>query len=191
MPGWPSHFLDPTFWRPILSAVPAVVLQSPGIGCAQVSVDTYHEWIQLVAQFTVTSLNGWVWASGSIHYLLGLWSRLVSSSAYLKGESPSLLETYAPKIIEAYITSRWAELHTGWKCLQLDFQQAAMGVAELHATWPSSNCSTGHPAGNCCILVLKVLLHQLRSTMLQFTPRALQGPWHQQLCVTRAEHPAA
>lgn len=74
----------------------------------QVSVDKYQEWIQLVAEFTVNSLNSWQWASASIHYLLGLWSRLVSSSAYLKGESPSLLDTYAPKIIEAYVTSRCA-----------------------------------------------------------------------------------
>lgn len=86
---------------------------------AQVNVDKYQEWIQLVSEFTVSSLNSWQWASGSIHYLLGLWSRLVSSSAYLKGESPSLLETYAPKIIEAYITSRYRF------ALQLVIQHAA------------------------------------------------------------------
>ena len=44
----------------------------------------------------------------SVYYLLGLWSRLVSSMPYLKGESPSLLETYVPKITEAYLTSRHA-----------------------------------------------------------------------------------
>ncbi|KAK9818400.1 hypothetical protein WJX72_012091 [[Myrmecia] bisecta] len=71
-----------------------------------VNVDNYHEWIQLVAEFTVNSLNSWQWASGSVYYLLGLWSRLVSSMPYLKGDSPSLLETYVPKITEAYITSR-------------------------------------------------------------------------------------
>ena len=71
-------------------------------------VDNYHEWIQLVAEFTVNSLNSWHWASGSVYYLLGLWSRLVSSMPYLKGDSPSLLETYVPKITEAYITSRCA-----------------------------------------------------------------------------------
>lgn len=46
------------------------------------------------------------WASGSVYYLLGLWSRLVSSMPYLKSDSPSLLESYVPKITEAYITSR-------------------------------------------------------------------------------------
>ena len=69
-------------------------------------MEKYHEWIQLVAELTVSSLNSWQWASNSVFYLLGLWSRLVSSMPYLKGESPSLLETYVPKITEAYLTSR-------------------------------------------------------------------------------------
>ena len=75
----------------------------------QVNVEKYHEWIQLVAELTVSSLNSWQWASNSVFYLLGLWSRLVSSMPYLKGESPSLLETYVPKITEAYLTSRYAQ----------------------------------------------------------------------------------
>jgi hypothetical protein len=76
-------------------------------GCyLQVNVDNYHEWIQLVAEFTANSLNSWQWASGSVYYLLGLWSRLVSSMPYLKGDAPSLLDTYVPKITKAYITSR-------------------------------------------------------------------------------------
>ena len=72
----------------------------------QVNVEQYGEWIQLVAELTVSSLNSWAWAAASVYYLLGLWSRLVSSMPYLKGESPSLLETYVPKITEAYLTSR-------------------------------------------------------------------------------------
>lgn len=51
----------------------------------QVSVDNYIEWIELVAQFTINSLKSWQWASASVYYLLGLWSRLVSSTPYLKG----------------------------------------------------------------------------------------------------------
>jgi hypothetical protein len=41
----------------------------------QVSVDNYTEWIQLVAQLTIDSLNSWQWAKDSVYYLLGLWSR--------------------------------------------------------------------------------------------------------------------
>ena len=61
-----------------------------------VNVENYGEWIQLVAEFTIKSLQSWQWASGSVYYLLGLWSRLVSSMPYLKGDSPSLLEGYRP-----------------------------------------------------------------------------------------------
>ncbi len=39
--------------------------------CAQVAVDGYKEWIQLVAQLTIESLNSWQWASTSVYYLLG------------------------------------------------------------------------------------------------------------------------
>ena len=76
----------------------------------QVGVDSYAEWIQLVAELTVRSLQSWQWASGSVFYLQGLWSRLVSSMPYLKGEAPSLLDTYVPRITRAYITSRHAPL---------------------------------------------------------------------------------
>ena len=72
----------------------------------QVNLEGYQEWIQLVADFTVNSLKSWQWAKGSVFYLLGLWSRLVSSMPYLKGEAPSLLESYVPKIMKSYITSR-------------------------------------------------------------------------------------
>ncbi|MEW5298899.1 MAG: hypothetical protein WDW36_001972 [Sanguina aurantia] len=71
-----------------------------------VSVEFYTEWIQAVAELTIHSLNSWQWASSSVYYLLGLWSRLVSSMPYLKGDCPSLLETNVPAITTAYITSR-------------------------------------------------------------------------------------
>lgn len=41
-----------------------------------------------------------------MYYLLGLWSRLVSSVPYLKGDAPSLLDEFVPKITEGFITSR-------------------------------------------------------------------------------------
>jgi len=71
-----------------------------------VNVHNYGEWIQLVAEFTIQSLQSWQWAKGSVYYLLGLWSRLVSSMPYLKGDTPSLLDNYVPKITQAFITSR-------------------------------------------------------------------------------------
>lgn len=71
-----------------------------------VSVEGWREWIGLVADFTLTSLSSWQWASGSVYYLLSLWARLVASVPYLKGEAPSLLDAYVPRITEAYITTR-------------------------------------------------------------------------------------
>ncbi|EFJ32102.1 hypothetical protein SELMODRAFT_87550 [Selaginella moellendorffii] len=72
-----------------------------------ISVENYNDWIRLVAEFTIRSFQSWQWASGSVYYLLGLWSRLVSSVPYLKSNFPSLLDAYVPKITEAYITSRF------------------------------------------------------------------------------------
>ncbi|GIL63010.1 hypothetical protein Vafri_17171 [Volvox africanus] len=71
-----------------------------------VSVDNYNDWIQSVAQLTIYALQQWEWAGSSCYYLLGLWSRLVSSMPYLKGDSPSLLEGNVPSITQAYVTSR-------------------------------------------------------------------------------------
>ena len=38
----------------------------------QVNVEKYHEWIQLVAELTVISLNSWQWPSNSVYYQLAL-----------------------------------------------------------------------------------------------------------------------
>lgn len=37
----------------------------------QVAVEGYTEWIQLVAELTINSLNSWQWAASSVYYLLG------------------------------------------------------------------------------------------------------------------------
>ncbi|PNT75526.1 hypothetical protein BRADI_1g34100v3 [Brachypodium distachyon] len=70
------------------------------------NVEFYGEWIGLVAEFTTKSLLSWEWASNSVYYLLSLWSRLVTSVPYLKGDTPSLLDETVPKITEGFITSR-------------------------------------------------------------------------------------
>ena len=66
----------------------------------------YEDWIRIVATFTVDSFKHWEWAANSVYYLLSLWSRLVASMPYLKGETPSHLEGYVPEVITAFITSR-------------------------------------------------------------------------------------
>ncbi|KAJ6702388.1 hypothetical protein OIU74_013527 [Salix koriyanagi] len=79
-----------------------------------VNVEGYSDWIQLVAEFTLKSLQSWQWASSSVYYLLGLWSRLVTSVPYLKGEAPSLLDEFVPKITEGFITSRFNSVQDGF-----------------------------------------------------------------------------
>ena len=71
-----------------------------------VMVDNYQESIQLMAKFTVESLQMWQFAPNSIHYLLSLWQRMVASVPYVKATEPHLLETYTPEVTHAYITSR-------------------------------------------------------------------------------------
>ncbi|KAI3982347.1 hypothetical protein MKX01_037880 [Papaver californicum] len=79
-----------------------------------VNVDGYGDWIRLVAEFTSKSLQSWQWASSSVYYLLGLWSRLVTSVPYLKGDTPSLLDEFVPKITEGFITSRFDSVQAGF-----------------------------------------------------------------------------
>jgi exportin-7 len=70
------------------------------------AVNNFKAWIEHVADFTISSLQGWQWSSGSVHYLLLLWTRLVASAAYQKGDQPSVLSELMPKIIAAYVQSR-------------------------------------------------------------------------------------
>ena len=48
-----------------------------------------------------------------MYYLLGLWSRLVSSVPYLKSDAPSLLDSFVPQITEAYVNSRLDSVQVG------------------------------------------------------------------------------
>lgn len=71
-----------------------------------VVVDNYAEAIQLIAKFTVQSLQMWSFAPNSVHYLLSLWQRMVTSVPYVKAPEPHYLNTYTPEVVKAYITSR-------------------------------------------------------------------------------------
>ncbi|XP_014255047.1 exportin-7 isoform X2 [Cimex lectularius] len=71
-----------------------------------VIVENYREAIQLIAKFTVQSLQMWQFAPNSVHYLLSLWQRMVASVPYVKAIEPHFLETYTPEVTSTYITSR-------------------------------------------------------------------------------------
>ncbi|XP_006864910.1 PREDICTED: ran-binding protein 17 [Chrysochloris asiatica] len=71
-----------------------------------VMVKEYPEVIRLIADFTIASLQHWEFAPNSVHYLLTLWQRMVASVPFVKSTEPHLLDTYAPEITKAFITSR-------------------------------------------------------------------------------------
>lgn len=71
-----------------------------------VTVECYPVAIELIAKFTVQSLQMWQFAPNSVHYILSLWQRMVASVPYVKSNEPHFLGTYAPEVSKAYITSR-------------------------------------------------------------------------------------
>lgn len=71
-----------------------------------VVVECYSEVIQLIAKFTIQSLQMWQFAPNSIHYLLSLWQRMVASIPYVRAIEPHHLDAYTPEVTKAYITSR-------------------------------------------------------------------------------------
>lgn len=71
-----------------------------------VVVECYPDVIQLIAKFTIQSLQMWQFAPNSIHYLLSLWQRMVASIPYVRAVEPHHLDAYTPEVTKAYITSR-------------------------------------------------------------------------------------
>uniref|UniRef100_K7E3Z4 RAN binding protein 17 n=1 Tax=Monodelphis domestica TaxID=13616 RepID=K7E3Z4_MONDO len=83
---------------------------------------SYHEFCRFLARLKtnyqlgelimvkdypeVIRLIHWEFAPNSVHYLLTLWQRMVASVPFVKSTEPHLLDTYAPEITKAYITSR-------------------------------------------------------------------------------------
>jgi exportin-7 len=78
-------------------------------------VDSFDEWMDLVPDFTVKSFHQWQWSINSIHYLLGLWARLVAALPYVRMDRPingsptnntTFLDNSVRLVIQAYIQSR-------------------------------------------------------------------------------------
>lgn len=66
----------------------------------------YPDLIRLIKEFTCHAFSAWNCASNSIHYLLMLWQKLVSSASYIKGTSDHYLDRHAPEVMTAYINYR-------------------------------------------------------------------------------------
>jgi exportin-7 len=52
-----------------------------------IKVEGYTEWLDLVAQFTIAACGKPTWCANSMHYILGLWARLVSAIPYVRLEN--------------------------------------------------------------------------------------------------------
>jgi exportin-7 len=93
--------------------------------------DSFPEWMDLTPTFTVKSFQQWQWSCNSVHYLLGLWSRLVAALPYVRTErsssggsssnnnmnhggngaasgvmSVTFLDNVIPRIVQSYVQSR-------------------------------------------------------------------------------------
>lgn len=71
-----------------------------------VKVPEYGELLRIIKDFTVRSFDIWTTAPNSVHYLLMLWQKLVSSATYTKGVSEHCLDKLAPEVFKAYVDHR-------------------------------------------------------------------------------------
>jgi len=69
-------------------------------------VQSYPTLIGLIKDFTCHAFQVWNCAPNSIHYLLMLWQKLVSSATYVKGSNDHYLDIHAPEVMKAYISYR-------------------------------------------------------------------------------------
>ncbi|OQS03410.1 exportin, partial [Thraustotheca clavata] len=73
--------------------------------------ESFQDWMELTPTFTVKSFTQWQWSANSVHYLLGLWSRLVAALPYVRTErngaaSIAFLDNSIPRIVQSYVQSR-------------------------------------------------------------------------------------
>ena len=69
----------------------------------------WSEFIRLVTEFSVNSFQQWQWSQNSTHYILYLWSRLVSVTPFVRASQTlvqPLLEQHAPRVFESYVDAR-------------------------------------------------------------------------------------
>ncbi|XP_064383025.1 exportin-7-like isoform X2 [Halichondria panicea] len=75
-------------------------------------LDSYTRFLEVVAKFTLSSLQSWQFSGNSIHYLLGFWQRMVGSVPYIRSSEPHQLDTYVPELTKTYVTSRLESVET-------------------------------------------------------------------------------
>ena len=84
-----------------------------------VNTDGYQKWIHLACQFSIDSFRSWQLSSSSQHYILQLWSRMVSAMPYVREEAGAgghLLKEYVPRVVQAYVDGKLQEIDAAVKC---------------------------------------------------------------------------
>ena len=71
-----------------------------------VRTDGYEEWLKLAAEFAVHSFSQMHVASNAVHYVLGLWSRMVAAVPYVRVDTTAdpMLDAYVPKVRSLRVT---------------------------------------------------------------------------------------
>lgn len=93
-----------------------------------VNTEGYQRWISLASQFSTESFNRWQLSASSAHYILQLWSRMVSAMPYVREDSGSgghLLKDYVPRVITAYIKGK---LHQIDAAVKFDHDIPVVGI---------------------------------------------------------------
>ena len=54
-----------------------------------VNTNGYKKWIQLASKFSIDSFHKWQTSAASSHYILQLWSRMVSAMPYVREDTGS------------------------------------------------------------------------------------------------------
>eukprot|EP01100_Stratorugosa_tubuloviscum_P000716 TRINITY_DN1158_c3_g1_i1.p1 TRINITY_DN1158_c3_g1~~TRINITY_DN1158_c3_g1_i1.p1 ORF type:complete len:1079 (-),score=426.68 TRINITY_DN1158_c3_g1_i1:10-3246(-) len=70
------------------------------------SAEAFKDWIAIVSNFSVSTMQAWQWAPNSVFYLLTFWSRLIAATAYIRHDHIPLLEKNVQQVMEAYVKSR-------------------------------------------------------------------------------------
>jgi len=71
-----------------------------------IKINNYKENMEMIAKFTVSSLQVLNFAPNSLYYLLNTWQKMVSSCPFIRATDIHHIELFTPQITEAYITSR-------------------------------------------------------------------------------------
>lgn len=83
-----------------------------------VNTDGYQKWIAQASEFSIKSFNRWQLSSASSHYILQLWSRMVSAMPYVRddtGTGGHMLKEYVPRVFQAYVNGTLQEIEAAVK----------------------------------------------------------------------------